>query len=247
MDDFLAMPLLIARWPVVALVLGLVILVRFREPISALIQHGTFKWGELSLEPLSRQAESNVPAKELGMSLERGEGVPGAEFREQAPPNPMGEAEALGNALQEEGGVGRAPFQPESLPYYFEQMVRRGTANLSPEDREKQLVASVAQLSTVFVFELLYQQIYGSQIALLQELNARDLSRDDARTFYERGVASAPELYKNDTLDRWLTWLRDNGNLIAIDDKTKELSLTIDGRAFLIYIWNRKYSPNKTG
>jgi hypothetical protein len=112
--------------------------------------------------------------------------------------------------------------------------------------RETILVKSLAEATVALHFERVYQVVWGSQIALLRNLNERGGNADDGilKHYYDAGQAAFPARYSDYTLQSWTAFLTGT-KLIAVSDKA--VNLTLPGKRFLQYLIDRGYSYGKDG
>lgn len=118
-------------------------------------------------------------------------------------------------------------------------------------DLQQQISASLSQiagLQTALIFERTYQNIFGSQIKLLDELRLRGLVGalyEDIAAYYQQikikwaGLNSYP-------LEDYLNYLK-NAGLVTLfyDDAQRKYKITPSGVDFLEYIEKLKYSKDK--
>lgn len=104
-----------------------------------------------------------------------------------------------------------------------------------PHEREEFLVKFIATVLPVANYELIWSQIYRSQVLFLQELNRKQPTLDQAKEFYEAAKARYPETYNSYSFDQWLGWIR-NQNLVI--QSGMEIFITIPGKDFLMYLVN---------
>lgn len=109
----------------------------------------------------------------------------------------------------------------------------RGQIALLPSamDRENLLVRALVSSLVIYDLEEIWNNIYGSQINALLQLNTHAIARVDVQQdFYAPALAAWPQGYVFYTFDMWLGYLRgqtlvlEEGNMVAI---------TVKGRAFL--------------
>lgn len=114
-------------------------------------------------------------------------------------------------------------------------------------ERERVLLRYLASVSIAFLFERLYANIWGSQIAALQFINdfgAPGLSRDSLKPWYEQAAAGNKDLYRNYSFDDWLGFLVGMG---VVEEKDDQLTLSLTGREFLKYLIHQGHSLYKQG
>ena len=114
-------------------------------------------------------------------------------------------------------------------------------------DRERVLIRHLAGLTVIMIFEKIYFQIWGSQIAVLQFLNSSGptgVQPDFLRPWFEQAAAREPEAYTGDTLERWLSFLE---SFFLITRAGNNVVITLEGREFLKYIIHQRYTLYKRG
>jgi hypothetical protein len=114
-------------------------------------------------------------------------------------------------------------------------------------DREKFLLRIASAFSFALQFERTYNLIFGSQLALLQQLNTMvplGTPTGEARRFFEVARGAFPDLYKTYSFDQWLAFLLGQGLLLRHSDD--RVVLTVVGREFLKYLVDRGH-PGKLG
>ena len=108
-------------------------------------------------------------------------------------------------------------------------------------DREKFLLRIASAFLLVSQFESTYNLIFGSQLALLQQLNTLPLGMPiaDARHFFDAACRSYPDFYKTYSFDQWMTFLQGQG--LILRPANDRVAITIAGREFLKYLVERGY------
>ncbi len=94
-----------------------------------------------------------------------------------------------------------------------------------------------------------YMFIYGSQLSLLDYLNEdqRRLTGEPAeslRVFYSLAAVQYPSLYKNDSFDRWLGFLKDR---IFLREDNGRMRITVYGREFLAHMVKMGWTKDRLG
>jgi hypothetical protein len=116
----------------------------------------------------------------------------------------------------------------------------------NPTEREKVLVRHLAVAVTYSRFEQVYYTIYGSQIRVLQALNAAGSShKDNVKAYYDLACLSAPSFYSNYSFDQWLNYMQSR-MLLRIDGGDM-VSITVFGREFLTFLVQEGRSIEKLG
>jgi hypothetical protein len=135
--------------------------------------------------------------------------------------------------------VEKAKYGELPLVRRREDLIRQDLQKLQPDAQPQEVVnvlvrhLAVAQLS--LYAEQIYRTIFGSQIALLKQLNiAGSLTRDQLESFYETAKAQFPLLYATYSFEQYLHYLQ-VWNLISTQDN-KHYVITDEGKAFLQWI-----------
>ncbi len=107
------------------------------------------------------------------------------------------------------------------------------------------LIRHVAALSIAYSFSEIYRSIWGSQISLLDYINAQSPQPVGAlKVFYSSGATQYPAGYSNYPFEQWLAFLKRN---ILIREDNALISITVRGREFLTYLTTTGLSRNKIG
>jgi hypothetical protein len=112
-------------------------------------------------------------------------------------------------------------------------------------ERERFLIRTLATGALTYTFDIVWYTIFGSQLKLLHQLNARPLSSAQVKTFYDEVGAAYPNMYPNYTFGQWLAYLQSwymvaqNGDTFYISVRGKEFLKNLvhhgrlpDGKAF---------------
>ena len=115
---------------------------------------------------------------------------------------------------------------------------------LHGEEAVKVLVRYLAATQIAHAFEMLYRNIWGSQIKMLEALNCQTngFARETLKLFYDEAVRRYPEAYVVYTFEQWLEFLR--GWLLVTED-TMQYKITVRGREFLLYLTRNGFDKNK--
>lgn len=110
------------------------------------------------------------------------------------------------------------------------------------------LLSQIAGLQTALIFERIYQNIFGSQIKLLDELRLRGLSGasyEDIAAYYQQIKVKWPNL-NSYPLEEYLNYLK-NAGLVELfsDGAQRKYKITPLGIDFLEYIEKLKYPKEK--
>lgn len=125
-----------------------------------------------------------------------------------------------------------------------ERKLHAEAAALPEDQREDLLISALAQAQLSTLFERIYSQIFGTQIAGLRQLNAAGrVTLQDAREFFDQVTATFPDAYRQHGLEGWLEFLRRNNLVRQHDDGS--LEITDLGRDFLQYLTGQRLPENK--
>ncbi len=119
--------------------------------------------------------------------------------------------------------------------------VRAQTNMFEPAERENYLLRALTMLMVLSIYELAWINIFGSQLRALNQLNARMLTYEELRHYYDEGSASLPQLYRNRSFEMWIAFLR---NQVLALDHGDRLEITVRGREFLRYVIQSGYDQN---
>lgn len=101
--------------------------------------------------------------------------------------------------------------------------------------------AQIAYL--VMTFNGIYNNIYGSQIKIVQKLNSSSfVKKDELNVYYDNAKASSPKVYENYSYSKYLKFLI-NANFIQEDGDN--VMITTLGRDFLKFIVDSGFSFEK--
>ncbi len=114
-----------------------------------------------------------------------------------------------------------------------------------PVERERVLVRHLAATYIYGRFERTYHLIFGSQILMLQDLNAAGiLHRDNVKSHYDMACILSPEFYANYSFDQWLHYMVSQ-TLVLVDGDN--VTITVAGREFLKFLIQEGLAFNKVG
>lgn len=95
------------------------------------------------------------------------------------------------------------------------------------------------------MLERTYNFIFGSQIALLERLNAGPLPIDDLKVFYNRAKDAFPSIYKDYEFQHWYNFLE--SFVLIAKAPNEHIAITPRGRGFLRYLIDNGYTTAKPG
>jgi len=207
-------------WPVVVFL----VLLAFRDPLTKLINRmHTFKAGkegftiDASIVAANIQGETKV---ETGLS---------AGVAEQRLRVVRGFAISPSVTLREQRI--RADMQTMNLD------VSQQTIDL--------LIQHLAATQALHAAERVYRTIFGSQIALLKNMNSTPgaIRREVLQAVYDAAKSRFPDLYASYSFQEWLNYLLTNG-LVHTEDQL-QFSITVDGKEFLKWMTDASVSEDK--
>ena len=145
--------------------------------------------------------------------------------------------------------------EAESLMRQFDSALIREVESIIKEEFNKKkllgaegipvLIRSVAALSIAYAFSETYRVIWGSQLSLLDYLNAQAPQPVVAlRGFYNLGTSQYPFYYTAYSFEQWLGFLKDQ---LLIREDGGLIGITVRGREFLAYLTTQGLSRNKAG
>lgn len=110
-----------------------------------------------------------------------------------------------------------------------------------PKEREDFLLKFIGIGAFVAIYDLAWAYTLKSQILLLEELNRRALSLDEAKEFYNNAAQQSPTEYSTYSFDQWLAWLRTQ---VFILQQGTMVGITERGKDFLKYAVHYGHSVN---
>jgi hypothetical protein len=100
----------------------------------------------------------------------------------------------------------------------------------------------LAQSRLEQLFEWIYGQIFGSQIATLRSLVAAACTLADVITYFDNVKSSEGARYQNVSFDQWSAFLRNQQLIRVVGDRVEVTDL---GRDFLLFLSARGRPENK--
>lgn len=120
--------------------------------------------------------------------------------------------------------------------------VKAWLQSLPASDREEQTAIALANWQLSWNFEVLNQQVFGSQLSVLGQANTSATPEASVRSAYDLAVSYYPQTYANYSFESWLGWMVNVGLLYKHCDG---FITTAYGREFLRYIIGRGYSLSR--
>ncbi len=136
-------------------------------------------------------------------------------------------------------------FAPETVKSLKEAVIKESDLNTfkTPDEREQVLLSYSQVIYLIMHFNKIYNIIYGSQIRILQRLNASVFeTKDTLRPFYDDAKSAFPKMYESYSYDSYINFLLIN---FLIIEEGKSIKITILGKDFLKYIVESSYSFEK--
>jgi hypothetical protein len=119
--------------------------------------------------------------------------------------------------------------------------ITKWIGKIPPREKDAQLTRFIASGLIAYMHDTTWWHIFRSQLLALDELNKSVLRKEVVKQeFYDKAAAQYPERYKDDTFERWLSFLRKN--LLIIDLPGEIIGITIRGKDFLKHIVHYGYS-----
>ena len=114
----------------------------------------------------------------------------------------------------------------------------------NPQDQVEALIYALASMNIQLAHEKNYNLIFGSQVALLAQMNTdAGVPPAVARSSYDNAKSAFPDLYRTYSYEQWIGFLQGSG-LCTIAPNGNYV-LTPLGRGFLKYILDRHLPVNK--
>jgi hypothetical protein len=124
--------------------------------------------------------------------------------------------------------------------------VRTAVNTSNPPNRDAFYVKLIAWGLIAFTYEIIWSNIYKSQLLLLHKLNSKMLSLAEAKGYYDKAVAENPNsVYQHYTFDQWLAFLK--ANILIIIHPNGMIEGTKRMRDFLKYLvhWGHAVDDKK--
>lgn len=139
------------------------------------------------------------------------------------------------------------PADPLGLQSELENLINDDLASReleTPEDKITVLVKHHAALQLQNSYIVIYNQIFGSQISVLQSLNIQQepVEADTLSLFYAMAQDQSPEVYKGYSFQQYLEYLTDSG-LVVLD--SHKYLITNYGRGFLMFLSEKGLTTNR--
>lgn len=152
-------------------------------------------------------------------------------------------------------GPARGPAPSSGLLSTVERHLEDQLEALAPNDLAGKLRWAVRTSAEALIDrenEVTYRLIFGSQIAVLKEMNIRagTLTIDQARNCYEFYKARYPDFYADLPFEQWTRFLIGRRLVAQPEDAhlpTSLLRLTDEGRQFLMFLTAKGVWENKPG
>ena len=227
-------------WPAIALLAVFILRVPLRDLLGRIKRVGSD--GAEFHEPRASNQASAPPALMPAAAPQP------APMRNALPaPNPV-----VLVAPADQAVVGPERYDPgphPELPPHYLQWREQVKVNMETAARQQNrpllgvLLDEAAGAVVAMRNERIYREIFGSQIRLLQLLNSEpsiDIAK--AKALYDVAKAGNPDAYNGFPFDRWLAF---HMGWKLIEVLGQQVSITLDGRAFLSFISDNKLSMVK--
>lgn len=136
-------------------------------------------------------------------------------------------------------------FRPETIEMFKEAITNESEVdNLNnSEEKIERLTNYSCILYIMRHFDIVYSDIFGSQIRILEHVNSHSSqTRESVKFFYENAKKNNPKFYENYSYEQYLNFLF-NFTLLREDDDI--LNITILGVDFLKYLTESNKDVNK--
>jgi predicted transcriptional regulator len=132
--------------------------------------------------------------------------------------------------------IEQAKYGESPIVHRYEELIQQDLKKLqldvNPQEAVNILVRHLALAQLLNRAEVIYRTIFGSQIALLKQLNIiGSMAREQVESFYNIAKAQFSLLYDTYSFDEYLHFL-EAFNLIQTNDNKKYI-ITDEGKAFL--------------
>lgn len=209
------------------------------ELLLGLLQTGVWAF---ALYMLGRFLISRLEGQ-LGKATERVQKIGPIEF---SPPNVQQKGEPANPIAAEPEGHSSSAIIAESSLSQAQKIqldaVKTWLQFLPPTDREEQTAIALANWQLSWNFEVLNQQVFGSQLSVLGQANTSVTSESSLKSAYDLAVSYYPQTYANYPFESWLGWMVNVGLLYKHGDG---FITTAYGREFLRYLIGRGYSLSR--
>ena len=136
-------------------------------------------------------------------------------------------------------------FRPETIETFREEVAKETeVAKLKTSNEKIERLTNYGSLLYIMRhFDILYNNIFGSQIRILEYVNSHSqITPESVKFVYENAKKNHPKFYENYSYDEYLNFLFAY-NLIRVDDGI--LNITILGLDFLKYLTESNKDVNK--
>ena len=209
--------------------------------LQLLVWPGLIAWGVWFLRKEIRGKLSSVIAVKGGQNL----AVEfSSEVREQQKASASGPNTAEMSGNTEEFEKLKAQSSTSAIVTYDAKQIMEhlGKSKFAEAQKVELGALAYAALRLENYFWRVYNFIFGTQIALLQELNSRNMSEQEIHNYFEGVKSRFPAVYASWTLPGYLEFLKNFG-LLQINGG--EYSITEHGREFLVWLTRSQVAPSK--
>ncbi len=217
------MEIIFTSWPVCISIVLIIFLIIFYKPLASLIGR---------TKSITKEGLETITSEEK-------------QVKEQIPINSIADVEKAKTEDTEikQDVMLQAAF--EKFPFLI-QLEKEGRSSLEkynlPVDKESFLIKLLTLMQASNICEILYREIFGSQILILATLNSESegVHIDRFRPFYEQYTKGDETNEKAYPFENYLAWLVIKG-LVNYYSDTKFFKMTDKGRYFLNHIINNGY------
>ena len=126
----------------------------------------------------------------------------------------------------------------------LEENFRRIAKEQANEDREGFYARFLGVGLAAHHYELTWTTIFGSQLAAMEELNARGvIPLSDVEKHYNQAVENFPDAYRTYTFAQWFAYMQ--GKMLVATYPSKMVELSWLGKDFLKYLSHTARDPKK--
>jgi hypothetical protein len=111
-------------------------------------------------------------------------------------------------------------------------------------ERDNYFVQAITVVLINLQLEILWYNIFGSQIRALERLNSQPLTRQDLFPLYTAAAMENPHLYSDYSFEQWLGFLR---SMTALQEDGDLIRITVKGREFLRFMLDHGRSAERKG
>ena len=168
-------------------------------------------------------------------------GLPGTTFEAQQQQSSEKEEQKQVSNVDRALGI----FRDETLEKFKKAVLEETQLDKIPLDKDKvsQLLNYSIVIYIIKHYDSIYSSIYGSQLAILQQLNTNSSETENSiRRYYDNVAKNFPKVYDDYAYDEYLGFLYSHSLIVKNGDK---IAITNNGIDFLKYLIETGKSANK--